>query len=199
MIALQPAGRMIFERSDQFILADGEQDLANRLFTHVDRLAGLIGPRVLSQPRAYQAAVTYVERTLPADGESVTRHSYRVDQDEVSNLVLERRGTSRPEEIVVVGAHYDTVPGTPGADDNASAVAMLLELARLTHSQPAKCTIRFVAFPCEEPPHFHTDSMGSQHYARLCRERGREDRRDALSGDLRCSTTNSSQQPEDSR
>jgi Zn-dependent M28 family amino/carboxypeptidase len=71
----------------------------------------------------------------------------------------------------VLGAHYDTVPSTPGADDNASAVAVLLEAARLMKGLQPKRTVRFVAFPCEEPPHFHTGEMGSQVYARRCRTR----------------------------
>lgn len=162
---------MFFSHLDELRLTAGEQALADRLFTHVDRLAGLIGPRVLTQPRAYQAAVTYIERTLPAEGEKITHETYQLGGYDASNIILERRGTTRPDEIIVIGAHYDTVPETPGADDNASAVAMLLEVARLTQSFPSKRTIRFVAFPCEEPPHFHTDTMGSQQYARLCRQR----------------------------
>ncbi len=69
------------------------------------------------------------------------------------------------------GAHYDTYFTTPGADDNASAVAVLIETARLLRDFNPKRTIRFVSFACEEPPHFHTDDMGSQAYARECRLR----------------------------
>jgi Zn-dependent M28 family amino/carboxypeptidase len=87
------------------------------------------------------------------------------------NLIVERRGNSRPDEIVILGAHYDTVETTPGADDNASAVAVLIEAARLLRGRAAEKTIRFVAFSCEEPPHFYTGTMGSITYARRCRER----------------------------
>jgi Zn-dependent M28 family amino/carboxypeptidase len=81
-------------------------------------------------------------------------------------------GTRTPEKIVVVGAHYDSAPGTPGADDNASGVAALLELARVFAQHPQPRTIRFVAFTGEEPPTFQTDEMGSLLYARLCKSRG---------------------------
>lgn len=74
--------------------------------------------------------------------------------------------------MIILGAHYDTMPETPGADDNASAVAMLLEVTRLMHGINCKRTVRFVAFACEEPPHFYTDTMGSQIHAGGCRQRG---------------------------
>jgi Zn-dependent M28 family amino/carboxypeptidase len=78
-------------------------------------------------------------------------------------------GSAKASEIVVVGAHYDTVDECPGADDNASGVAALLELARLLKdSHPAR-TIRFVAFVNEEPPWFQTDNMGSLVYAKAVR------------------------------
>jgi len=149
-----------------------EQDLAKRLYTHVDRLAGLIGPRHLGKPSTMDVSATYIERALTGFGCSVDRQTYDVEDDEVANLVVERPGTRRADEIVILGAHYDTVPTTPGADDNASAVAMLIEVARILQPFVFQRTLRFVAFPCEEPPYFYTDSMGSEVYARQCRVRG---------------------------
>jgi Zn-dependent M28 family amino/carboxypeptidase len=73
-----------------------------------------------------------------------------------------------------LGAHYDTVSITPGADDNASAVAVLIEAARLLRGTTFRRTVRFVAFTCEEPPHFSIGTMGSQVYARVCRERNEQ-------------------------
>src|SRR5262249_6861138 len=82
------------------------------------------------------------------------------------NLEAEIHGTTHAEEIVVVGAHYDSALDSPGADDNASGVAAILALARsFGRSQPAR-TLRFVAFANEEPPHFWTDDMGSLVYAK---------------------------------
>jgi Zn-dependent M28 family amino/carboxypeptidase len=75
-----------------------------------------------------------------------------------------------PEATLVVGAHYDTVPGCPGADDNASAVAALIELAGMLESE--KLPIRFVAFANEELPYFMGPDMGSWVSAKRSRERG---------------------------
>jgi hypothetical protein len=153
-------------------LQDREDDLVERLRRHVDRLAGLIGPRHIGRPQALEAAVRLIERELSDSGYVVERQVYRAAGAEVANLIVEIKGTTRPAEIVVVGAHYDTVPSTPGADDNASAVAVLLEAARLMRGWVPRRTVRFVAFPCEEMPHFHTHEMGSQVCAKHCRARG---------------------------
>ncbi|HEV7998643.1 MAG TPA: M28 family metallopeptidase [Planctomycetaceae bacterium] len=145
--------------------------LAERLRTHVDRLAGLIGPRHLGKPVALEAAATYIEREFQAFGASVERQWYETQGQLTCNLVIERVGTKRPNQIVILGAHYDTVSITPGADDNASAVAVLIETARVLCQTSFRRTVRFVAFTCEEPPHFNIGTMGSQVYARACRER----------------------------
>jgi Zn-dependent M28 family amino/carboxypeptidase len=146
-------------------------ELTERLRTHVVRLAGLIGPRHLGKPKALAATATLIENEFVAAGYSVDRLPYTVNGKEVANFVAELPGTTKADEIVVLGAHYDTVWCTPGADDNASAVAVLLEVARLMRSWQGQRTVRFVAFPCEEMPHYHTSDMGSQVYAQRCRER----------------------------
>lgn len=73
---------------------------------------------------------------------------------------------------IIIGAHYDSAPGTPGAGDNASAVAILLEVARLLAGRPGTQLLRFLAYTNEEPPHFYTATMGSVVHARSCRKRG---------------------------
>ena len=151
-----------------------EQQLAERLYRHVDCLADLIGPRHPLKPVALKAAAGYIEREFSALGYSVERQAYDVDHGQVANLVMEVTGTRRGQEVLIIGAHYDTIPTTPGADDNASAIAMLIEIARLLRDSSFQRTLRFVAFPCEEPPYFYTDSMGSQVYARQCRLRGEQ-------------------------
>jgi hypothetical protein len=88
----------------------------------------------------------------------------------VRNIEAEIRGFS--DEILIIGAHYDTVPGCPGANDNASGIAAILEIARLFVSRTFGRTVRFVAFVNEEPPFFTTDTMGSSVYARRSRARG---------------------------
>lgn len=145
--------------------------LVTRLHTHVDRLAGLIGPRHPGRPKSFNAAADYIERELGQSGDKAIREGYQIHDQQVANIYMEWPGTTRPQETIIVGAHYDTIPGTPGADDNASAVAMLLEIARVLRPHACPRTIRFIAFACEEPPYFHLDSMGSQVHARLCRRR----------------------------
>ena len=154
-------------------LADPGQ-LTTRLRGHVDVLAGLIGPRHLSRPSTIEASIAYIEQQFAAMGDSVVRHTYQVDGTEAHNLIFERRGISAPEKILVIGAHYDTEEITPGADDNASAVAALIEAARLVAPFKPRRTVRFVSFPCEEQPHMENGTMGSQHYARACRGKGDE-------------------------
>jgi Zn-dependent M28 family amino/carboxypeptidase len=87
----------------------------------------------------------------------------------VSNIEGTLDGASRQDEILVIGAHYDTVDGCPGANDNGTGVAALLELARRFAGRPQPRTIRFVAFVNEEPPFFQTAQMGSLVYAQAAR------------------------------
>jgi Zn-dependent M28 family amino/carboxypeptidase len=90
----------------------------------------------------------------------------------VANLEGVLEGGAKAKEVVVVGAHYDTAAGGPGADDDASGVAAMLAIARaLSPSKPAR-SIRFVAFVNEEPPFFWNDTMGSLVYAKACKARG---------------------------
>src|SRR5262245_7136138 len=152
--------------------SQAELDLQSRLTRHVDILAGVIGPRHLGRPSSFEATVAYIDQQFTGLGKPPRYERYDINGPSVANLVVEQEGVRRPNEVVILGAHYDTVPETPGADDNASAVAMLLEVARLLHGISVKRTVRFVAFACEEPPHFYTDTMGSQVHARGCRQRG---------------------------
>ena len=151
---------------------NNDTQLAANLARHVDRLANVIGPRHVSQPAHFAAAAAYVERELADAGYTVARETYTASGQEVANLVAELPGDTKKHEVVIVGAHYDTVPTTPGADDNASAVAMLIEVARRMRGLRTARTVRFVGFACEEVPHFHTGEMGSQIHARACKARG---------------------------
>ncbi len=148
------------------------QAIEGNLRLHVDRLAGLIGPRYLQKPKTIQAAIGYIEGQWTGMGFSNSRETYDALGDQATNLIVELPGTKRADEIVLLGAHYDTVYSTPGADDNASAVAVLLEVGRLLREFRGKRTIRYVAFACEEPPYFNLDCMGSQYHARQARLRG---------------------------
>jgi Zn-dependent M28 family amino/carboxypeptidase len=138
----------------------------------VDMLAGQIGARSVFQGDSLQRAADYVAGRLETYGWEVRRLSYPVNGRSCENIEVERLGAARPEEIVVIGAHYDTVPSTPGADDNASGIAVLLALAETFAKSTPERTVRFVAFANEEPIYFQTPLMGSRVYAKACRERG---------------------------
>ncbi len=148
------------------------QALANELHRDVAGLAGEIGERnVGRRPVQLMMAAEGIEAQFRAARYDVRRQAYRVRDCECYNLEVEIPGTTHPEEIVIVGAHYDTAHGTAGANDNTSGVAALLALARRFSGRPCKRTLRFVAFTNEEPPYFQTEQMGSLVYARRCRQR----------------------------
>lgn len=153
-------------------LTDEEAAVRDRLSRHVEALAGTIGRRHLRRPQALDDAATYVEQCLRELKLEPGAQTFQVDGVPVRNVEAEIAGLSLPDQIVLVGAHYDTVPETPGADDNASGVAALLEMARLLSAGRHARTLRFVAFVNEEPPFFHTPFMGSRVHARRCRARG---------------------------
>ncbi len=146
-----------------------KKQIERNLRIHVDRLAGLIGPRYLKKPKTIEATIGYIEGQWGEMSYRPTRENYDALGDRASNLIVELPGTRRAEEIIVLGAHYDTVHCTPGADDNASAVAVLLEVSRLLQGHPSRRTIRLISFACEEPPYFNLDAMGSQFHARQSR------------------------------
>jgi hypothetical protein len=125
-------------------------------------------------PGTLDRAGQVIEGALKEHGYTVTRLPYSSDGVTVANLEAVLPGAGKASEVVVVGAHYDTAAGGPGADDNASGVAAMLMIARLlatTKHQPAR-TIRFVAFVNEEPPYFWNEGMGSLVYAKACKARG---------------------------
>ncbi|MDW8344239.1 MAG: M28 family peptidase, partial [Verrucomicrobiae bacterium] len=152
-------------------LAFGAPD---RLREHVVMLADRIGPRHVFAPRALEAAANYIESQWQQQGYRVTRQTYEVEGVPCHNLEIHLTGQTRALDVVVIGAHYDSIPESPGANDNGGGVAVLLELSRWAAAEraPWKRTVRFVAFVNEEPPWFQTEQMGSRVYARACREAG---------------------------
>jgi Zn-dependent M28 family amino/carboxypeptidase len=146
-------------------------DTAAYLRHVVTALAQDIGVRSYRDRDQLSKAADYIAGQFESFGYTVLRQSFLFNGSTYYNLIAELIGTESPENILVVGAHYDTVSTTPGADDNASGVAGLLELARtLARTRLAK-TIRFAAFALEEPPAYRTRNMGSYHYARSLREK----------------------------
>ena len=146
--------------------------MSGNLRRHVSALAGRIGPRNMIQYKALQEASGYIEDSLKILGYQVGSQEYTVEGRSARNLITEIHGGALAGEIVVVGAHYDTVFDSPGADDNASGVAGLLELARMLKTQHPARTVRLVAFVNEEPPAFQTANMGSWVYAKQAHKLG---------------------------
>ena len=149
-----------------------KQGLTHRLQMHVERLAGDIGERNVFASEALQRAAVYIEDEWGTMGYDVERLEYDVSGIRCANLVTTRKGSARSSEILLLGAHYDSVIGSPGANDNASGVAALLEIARMFHAVEPMLTVRFVAFVNEEPPFFWTHQQGSMVYAEAARRQG---------------------------
>ena len=158
-------------------LTDEQMVLRYQLRKDVATLAGEIGDRnVSTEYENLCKAADFIEESFVEAGYKVSRQGYEVSLygfkgRQCHNLEAEITGSEKPNEIVVIGAHYDSLEGTPGANDNATGVAALLALARAFADKKPARTIRFVAFANEEPPYFQSDDMGSFVYARRCRER----------------------------
>jgi Zn-dependent M28 family amino/carboxypeptidase len=144
-------------------------ETANRLSQDVKYLSETIGERNLSRAGTLQAATDYLQSRLKEVGYSVTDQTYLVQGHQVRNLEVILPGSDAKGETVVIGAHYDSVAGAPGADDNASGIAAVLELARQVQGSAHRKTIRLALFVNEEPPFFQTENMGSLVYARQLR------------------------------
>ena len=155
-------------------LTGDETELRGRLESHVQALAGDIGERNVATLDALARAEEYIRRAFNGSAYQVAEQTYDIPLEPsltVRNIEVEISGTATPGDIVIVGAHYDTVPGCAGANDNTTGMAAVLELARLLPARTMDRTVRLVAFVNEEPPFFQTDLMGSRVYARRCRER----------------------------
>jgi len=168
---------------------DWRVGLAHRLRADVEALAGEHPGRSILRPERLEAAADWLEGRLRAMGHEPMIDPFTVETRdprdeaeaaqplEVRNIVAEIEGTETPGAIVVLGAHYDTVPGSPGADDNASGVAVGLALAEYFRGRPQPITLRFEFYPNEE---FSRADWGSLRRARASRE-AREDIRAMLS------------------
>ncbi len=152
-------------------LDGADVEMADRLRGHVETLCRHPAGRNHVEKDGLAGARDYIAAQFEAAGYEVEYQFYPVGDDQFANIEVTRRGGTLADEIVVVGAHYDAVMGSPGANDNGSGVAALLELAKqFSAAEPAR-TIRFVAFVNEEPPHFYYDTMGSAVYARAAAAR----------------------------
>jgi Zn-dependent M28 family amino/carboxypeptidase len=153
-------------------MTDEESTIREQLERSVNLLAGAIGERHLWRFAALTAAADYIKDTLQAHGYTVITQAYETQGKTVSNIETELTGATLPKEIVLLGAHYDSVVGSPGANDNASGTAAVLAIAHLLAGKTLARSVRFVAFVNEESPFFQTRAMGSHIYAHRARERG---------------------------
>jgi hypothetical protein len=148
-----------------------ENRLAENLRRHVHVLSVDIGRRHVGEYPHLVRAAAYLESTLTDMGYPVTSQRWLVGKKEVRNLEVTLRGTAHPDDLILMGAHYDSARESPAADDNGSGVAALLELARSLKGHPAPRTLRLVFFVNEEPPFFAGPGMGSWQYAQAARAR----------------------------
>lgn len=158
-------------------------DTAARLYKDVHELAAVIGERNVSKPAEMGLAQSYILDRFRAVGYKPRIHPYPIKgiglvythtSSPTANISVVVPGPTSNSPVFVVGAHYDTALGNPGADDNASGVAVLLELASRFRSHRSSHELHFVAFGTEEPPFFYTQDMGSYHYASMLGAQGRE-------------------------
>ncbi len=160
-------------------LTDDERTLAPRLKQHIVAIASR--EHNVAHYDELERSARYIETTLESFGYTVTRQAFDADDFVggsriVRNIevAIEPRADVSAPETLVVGAHYDSVRGAAGANDNASGAAAVIELARLLSDLEGAATrrIRLVLFVNEEPPYFQTEEMGSHQYASAIKARG---------------------------
>ncbi len=153
-------------------LSPGQTLTSVELSRHVRVLSHDIGERNVPQQESLQRTIEYLSSSLSKFGYTPIEQTYSLGGRRLSNVQADLDGTENAAPMLIVGAHYDSVTGTVGANDNGSGVAATLELARLLSGKKFRRTIRFVFFVNEEPPYFQTDDMGSLVYARQLRQSG---------------------------
>lgn len=152
-------------------LTAAQRELAARLQSDVTLLAGDIGERNLFRRGTLERAAAHIERSFEEAGLEVASQVFEVRGRPVRNVEAVIPGTDPESGIVVVGAHYDSAPGSPGANDNASGVAALLALGRSLQGRNFSRSIRLAAFVNEEAPYSFTEAMGSVRYAERLAQR----------------------------
>ena len=146
--------------------------LTHNLYRHVEVLSSEIGSRSFKEHEKLTQAQKYIEGFLKDLDITYSLQSYPVEGKLYNNIIVTLPGINNPPQTVVIGAHYDTVANTPGADDNASGVAVLLEMCRMLKGHVPGKTIKMVFFTLEEPPVFNTEEMGSWMFAKEAKDCG---------------------------
>jgi len=140
------------------------------LASHVHQLSKVLPARLCFE-KSLTPTLLWIESQLKPfenNGRKSYRQSYQADEQTFHNIILEFGPKATiDDELIIVGAHYDTTHGYPGADDNGSGVAGLIELARLLSEKPQLISqpIQLVFYTLEEPPYFRTEKMGSYIHA----------------------------------
>jgi len=149
------------------------------LASHVHQLAYVLPARI-SFEENLTPTLNWIEAQLQAfekNDRKSYRQSYQADEQTFHNIILEfgPKATAN-DEIIIVGAHYDTAHGYPGADDNGSGVAGLIELARLLseNSKLIRQPIQLIFYTLEEPPYFRTEKMGSYIHATSLKQKNQK-------------------------
>ncbi len=152
------------------------EETVERVWHHLRELTVTIGERSVRRPENLERTARYIETFYQNLGLPVERESYRYRDMTVANVISRVDFAPRPSLHYLLGAHYDTVGGTVGADDNGSAVAVQLETARqlqaLRASRRLDLSVKLVSFTLEEPPVFGTRAMGSRVHAGNAKKRG---------------------------
>jgi hypothetical protein len=149
------------------------QETIERIKAHLQMLTVTIGERSVRFPENLQKTAEYIQTVYEDMGLSVNTEPYDYQDYKVANVVSEIAWSSKPSRRYLLGAHYDSVSGTVGADDNASAIAVQLETARNLKAMLGRddldLAVKFVSFALEEPPAYGTRFMGSRVYAKKAR------------------------------
>ena len=153
-----------------------QQTVIQHLHDHMVMLTRTIGERSVRRLDNIDKSAAYIQSTFESLGLSVHRQTYTYNDHQFSNIIARRQPSAESTAHYVLGAHYDSVSGTVGADDNASAVAVMLETARAMQdaagSDGGNLALTFVAFALEEPPVYGTEFMGSRVFATKARQAG---------------------------
>lgn len=134
------------------------------LSRHVYAISDILSPRSWQHKNNLELVAGYIAEEWRLAGIEVEEQNFETGQGEFKNVYMS--AGPRTAEVIVVGAHYDAEGNNPGADDNASGVAGLIELGKALHKAELKTQVMLAAFALEEPPHFGTEEMGSWFFAR---------------------------------
>jgi len=153
-------------------MSDDLTGIEDLLRADVFYLSETLGPRNPAHYASLLKAAEWITERWRAQDYEVKAQTFQVEGKECANLEIEIPGRRKQSEIVILSAQYDTSPSSPGANNNASGVVVLLQLSDMLQSHKPDRTLRLVNFVTQQSPYSNTDAMGSLRYARRCRERG---------------------------